>query len=159
MLSISHHLKGDKSLPIETLKQFPLLLVFSDEELGRIQKDISVVALAKDEILFLEEDNTNSLYFILTGWLKAEKVSPEERQQTLRLMGPREVVNELSVFSNEDNAVSLIAMETSKVFYIPQSEVDSFTPQQQKTYALLLFVNAFLGIVVLFLSGFSAAMA
>jgi len=95
----------------------------------------------------------------LTGWLKAEKVSPEGWQQTLRLMGPGEVVNELSVFSNEDNAVRVIAMETSKVFYIPQSEVDSFTPQQQKTNALLLFVNAFLGIVVLFLSGFRAEMA
>jgi hypothetical protein len=37
-------------------------------------------------------------------------------------------------------------------------KVDDFTPKQQKTYAMVLFVNAFLGIVVLFLSGFSAAM-
>ncbi len=36
-------------------------------------------------------------------------------------------------------------------------KVDDFTPKQHKTYAMVLFVNAFLGIVVLFLSGFSAA--
>ncbi len=38
-------------------------------------------------------------------------------------------------------------------------KVENFTMAQQKVYALLLLVNAVIGIVVLFLSGFSAALA
>lgn len=112
------------SLPVEILKQFPLLEVFSDEELLQIQKVISIINLEKDEVLFLEGDNTTALYFVLSGWLKAEKVSREGRQQTLRFIGPGEVVNELAVFSNENNAVSIIAMESSRVFCIARAEVE-----------------------------------
>ncbi|MGI6740370.1 MAG: hypothetical protein ACOX7C_02620 [Brevefilum sp.] len=43
--------------------------------------------------------------------------------------------------------------------FILGRKVDDFTAQQQKMYAILIFINAFLGIVVLFLSGFSAAIA
>lgn len=37
--------------------------------------------------------------------------------------------------------------------------VENFNPSQQKSYVLLLVVNVILGVAVLFLSGFSAALA
>lgn len=112
------------SFSIETLKQFSLLAILSDEDLRRIQPTIVEINLVKDEVLFLEGDNANALYFVLNGWLKAEKMSPEGRQQTLRFIGPGELINELAVFSNEVNAVSVIAMEASRVFAIPHSEIE-----------------------------------
>ena len=57
--------------------------------------------------------------------------------------------------------IIVIVMIVIAVFrgFVLGKKVENFTPKQQKTYAALLFFNAFLGIVVLFLSGFSAAMA
>lgn len=37
-------------------------------------------------------------------------------------------------------------------------KIETFTPSQQKLYGGLLFLNALLGVLVLFLSGFSAAL-
>ena len=57
--------------------------------------------------------------------------------------------------------IIVIVMTVIAVFrgFILGRKVENFTPGQQKTYGILLFANAFLGIVVLILSGFSAALA
>ena len=112
------------TLSIHELKQFSLLNVFTDEELMEIRRITRFHDVKKDETLFLEGESTNALYFVLDGWLKAEKVSREGRQQTLRFIGPGEIINELSVFANRMNFVSVIAMERGQVFSISQSDVE-----------------------------------
>jgi hypothetical protein len=42
--------------------------------------------------------------------------------------------------------------------FVLGSKIETFQPKQQKTYAGLLLFNTFLGIVVLILSGISAAL-
>jgi len=56
--------------------------------------------------------------------------------------------------------IIVVIMTAIAVFrgFILGRKIENFTPNQQNVYEKLLFVNAFLGIVVLFLSGFSAAM-
>ena len=86
------------TLSIHELKQFSLLNVFTDEELIETRRIIRFQEVKKDEILLLEGESTNALYFVLDGWFKAEKVSSSGRQQTLRFISPGEIINELSVF-------------------------------------------------------------
>jgi len=64
-----------------------------------------------------------------------------------------------SLISIKHLIVSLMVVIAIYRGFVLGRKVDTFTPQQQKLYAVLIFVNAFLGIVVLFLSGFSAAIA
>ena len=112
-----------------SLRQFSLLRYFSDEELLKIREKITIRSVSANEVLFLEGDTTNALYFVLKGWFKAEKVSREGRQQTLRFISPGEVINELTVFSNEANSVTVVAMEPGLVFSISRPEVERWMTQ------------------------------
>jgi CRP/FNR family transcriptional regulator len=112
-------------IPVNNLSQFPLLNVFSEDTLLEISKMIREKTLQKQEILFLEGQSALDLFFVISGWLKAEKVSHEGRQQTLRFIGPGEVINELAVFSHEANEMTVIAMEDARVFSLAQPVVDN----------------------------------
>jgi CRP/FNR family transcriptional regulator len=109
---------------LETLKQFPLLEALPDNVVSELMMWIHLTTLLRDEVLFVEGEKTLDLFFVLSGWLKAEKISADGRQQTLRLIGPGEVVNELTVFSGDDNAMSVVAMEDAQIFSLSQAEID-----------------------------------
>lgn len=113
------------------LRQYSLLQAFSADELEEINARLSFRSLNANEVLIMEGAASDPLYFVLEGWFKAEKVSREGRQQTLRFIGPGEVLNELSVFSNDASAVTIIAMEAGKVFSISRSEVEKWLSQSR----------------------------
>jgi CRP/FNR family transcriptional regulator len=81
---------------------------------------------------FLEGESPSYLYFVLEGWFKAEKVSMEGRQQTLRLIGPGEEINELAIFSGEKCGITVIAMEDAQVFALSQPIVEELLRQNSK---------------------------
>ena len=98
------------------LQHYPLLNVLTEEELNHIVPLIRVERISKNVCLYLAGETSDKLYFVIEGWFKAEKTSMDGRQATLRFMGPGELINELSIFSNAANAVTVIAMENAKVF-------------------------------------------
>jgi CRP/FNR family transcriptional regulator, cyclic AMP receptor protein len=106
------------------LQQYPLLNVLTEEELNHIIPLVRDERISKDVCLYLEGETSDKLFFVIAGWFKAEKTAIDGRQATLRFMGPGELINELSVFSNEVNAVTVIAMEEAKVFYLIQRDVE-----------------------------------
>jgi CRP-like cAMP-binding protein len=106
------------------LQQYPLLNVLGDEERNQIIPLIRVERVTKDACLYMEGETSDKLYFVIEGWFKAEKTSIDGRQVTLRFMGPGELINELSIFSNAVNAVTVIAMEEAQVFYLHQFDVE-----------------------------------
>jgi CRP/FNR family transcriptional regulator len=106
------------------LRTYPLLETLNDQDLGLIGRFIRSRDLEKDQVLLLEGETPTGLYFTAVGWLKAEKVSPEGRQQVLRYIGPGEVLNEFAVFSGKPNAASFIALTPAEIFYIPMKDVN-----------------------------------
>ena len=106
------------------LQKYPLLNVLTVAELNQIIPLIRVERVSKDACLYLSGQTSDKLYFVMRGWFKAEKTSMEGRQTTLQFIGPGELINELSIFSNAVNAVTVIAMEEAQVFYIKQSDVE-----------------------------------
>jgi len=111
-------------ITIDQIRDFPLLNALPDDVLSELAKSITPQRLEEDEILFLEGQSINSLFFVLEGWLKTEKNSADGRQQTLRLIGPGEVINELAVFSNSETSMSLIALENAMVFKVSRVQVE-----------------------------------
>lgn len=114
-----------KKIEKNQIKTFNLLNVLPDDVLAELGKTCKVHCLEKDEILFLEGEFVQSLFFVLEGWFKTEKISTEGRQITLRFIGPGEVINELAVFSETQTSMSLIAMEDAVVFAVTKAQVDA----------------------------------
>jgi CRP-like cAMP-binding protein len=115
------------------LRNYPLLNVLTDEDLEEILPLVRIQKIKRDACLYVEGETSNKLYFVMQGWFKAEKIAKDGRQQTLRFIGPREIINELSVFSNLPNAVAVVAMEDSLVFYLNQADVEEFLLRRPKS--------------------------
>jgi CRP/FNR family transcriptional regulator len=78
---------------------------------------------AAGEVVFLEGEVAPGLYVLHTGWLKAVKVSPEGREQTLRFIGPGETFNEISVFADRPNPATAIALEPAGLWLLPRTAI------------------------------------
>jgi hypothetical protein len=66
---------------------------------------------AAGQVVFLEWEPCAGLHIVEAGYLKSLKMSPAGREQTLRMVGPGEVFNDLTVFSGSPNVVTVIALE------------------------------------------------
>ncbi len=73
-----------------------------------------------NQVVFLEGDPSAGLYIVQLGWLKAVKLSAAGREQTVRVVGPGEVFNELSVLVDMANPATVIALEPSTLWFIPR---------------------------------------
>lgn len=111
--------------PFQTLREFSLFQDLSEDDLIEIEKKLHRRMVTKDEILLFEGEILQKLIFVETGWFKSEKTSKEGRQQTLRFIGPKEVINEYSVFSEEPSEATIIALENAKVFYLQKEDVEN----------------------------------
>lgn len=113
----------DKINP-QTLRKFSLFQDLSEDDLLLIRNKLYCKTVKKGEILLLEGEISKKLIFVETGWFKSEKTSISGRQQTLRFIGPMEVLNEYSVFSEEPSEAAIIALENGKIFYLQKSDVE-----------------------------------
>lgn len=114
-----------EKIPFQTLREFSLFQDLSEDDLIEIEKKLHRRMVTKDEILLFEGEILQKLIFVETGWFKSEKTSKEGRQQTLRFIGPMEVINEYAVFSEEPSEATIIALENAKVFYLQKEDVES----------------------------------
>lgn len=116
-------------ISLDILRKFSLFQDFKEEDLVNVQKLMHYQSVEKDEIILLEGALSDQLFFVERGWFKSEKTSKEGRQQTLRFIGPREVTNEYSVFSDEPNAATIIALEKADIFYLNKLDVEALLDQ------------------------------
>jgi CRP-like cAMP-binding protein len=78
-------------------------------------------AYEKGEFVCLEGEPCPGLIIIESGWLTSMKISPQGREQEVRLEGPGEMINEISVMARDTNLVTVKALENSIVWVIEQS--------------------------------------
>lgn len=74
------------------------------------------------QVVFLEGEPCAGLHIVNKGYLKSLKVSQAGREQTLKIFGPGDVFNDLTVWANAPNLVTVIALERASVCVI-QREV------------------------------------
>ena len=74
-------------------------------------------------MVFLEGEPCAGLCIVEQGWLKAVKISPAGREQVLRVVGPGEVCNEISVFAGTPNPATVMALEAAVVWTIRRDAI------------------------------------
>jgi len=70
------------------------------------------------QVVFLEGEPCAGLYVVQDGWLKVVKLSPDGREQVLRIVSAGEAFNEVSVFAVAPNPATVVALEPSTVWII-----------------------------------------
>ncbi len=86
----------------------------------------------RGQIVCLEGETCPGLMIIESGWLAGVKISPQGREQEIRLAGPGEMINEISVMAGDVNLITLKSLEDSTVWVIGNQEFFDLMAQHPK---------------------------
>lgn len=73
-----------------------------------------------DQMVILEGEPSIGLFIIQWGRLKASKMALDGREQILELLGAGDLFNAVSVFANQPHPATVTALESSRIWMIPQ---------------------------------------
>jgi CRP/FNR family cyclic AMP-dependent transcriptional regulator len=91
----------------------------SDEEMNYIKSKSIQKELEDNEIIFLEGDYGDYVYYIESGRINIFLISGEGKEKTLRIFGKGEVFGEMSIFDNLPRSASARTMSKTKLLIIP----------------------------------------
>lgn len=112
------------AVDIELLKSIPYFSGFSPAELEAIKRYVFEKSADRNELILLEEEPAEAVYFVVSGAVKAFKTSPEGKEQILSIMRPGESFNDVPVFDGGPNPASAIAMSSVALYGISKTDME-----------------------------------
>ncbi|MFC1990443.1 Crp/Fnr family transcriptional regulator [Chloroflexota bacterium] len=94
----------------EFLKSVPYFSGLSPTELDSISHLIFEKTAERGEIILLEGESTEALFFVVSGAVKVLKTSAEGKEQILNIVRPGEPFNDVPIFDGGPNPASAQAM-------------------------------------------------
>jgi len=108
---------------ITALRRVPLFAPMTDEDLAQVAAVTRAHSFDRGNIIILEGERGDGLYWVTSGLIKVFKTSPEGKEQVLRLVGPGITFNDVPALDGGPNPASAAAMEPSVVSSIGQAEL------------------------------------
>lgn len=107
----------------EHLKTIPYFQELDPSVLARVQASVFEVRLERGQVLFTEGEAAQAMYLVRSGQVRIFKLSPDGREQVLRIMGPGECFNEVPVFDEGPNPANAQALEPSLLWGIRRADM------------------------------------
>lgn len=111
------------AVPVEFLKSIAYFSGLSLAELDAIRQLIFEKAAERGEIVLLEGESAEALFFVVSGAVKVFKTSAEGKEQILNIVRPGESFNDVPIFDNAPNPASAQAMGTVVLYGIKRGEL------------------------------------
>lgn len=105
------------------VREFSSLKALNKDELVKLAECKTSYIIKKGEPIFEEGDAVNGIYCITTGVCKMSKLSPNGKDQIVKLVKAGELIGQRSMISDEPANLSAVALEDMEVCFIPKSEV------------------------------------
>lgn len=111
------------AVKIEFLGSNPYFSGVSPAALDSISRLIFEKTAEKGEVILLEGDSAEALYFVTSGAVKVFKTSGEGKEQILSIVRPGESFNDVPIFDDGPNPASAQAMGPVVLYGIRRSEL------------------------------------
>ena len=95
---------------LEIIKSSPYFVGLSPAELDSIARFMFDRVAERSELLLLEDDEAEALFFVISGAVKVFKTSADGKEQILQIIKPGESFNDVPVLSGGLNLASAEAM-------------------------------------------------
>jgi CRP-like cAMP-binding protein len=105
----------------DVLRRAPLFAALDDEQAAELRASMTEVTLARGDSLFHEGDPGDRLYVVTEGKVKLHRTSPDGRENMLAVIGPGELIGELSLFDPGPRTATATAVTDVKLARMPQS--------------------------------------
>jgi CRP-like cAMP-binding protein len=110
---------------LEYLKNILYFSGVSFAELESISNLVFEKTADRAEMLLLEGEPAENLYFVASGVVKVFKTSVEGKEQILSIVRPGDSFNDISIFDGEPNPVSAQAMGPVLLYGIKKNEMEA----------------------------------
>ena len=108
------------------IARIPLFERMSPEEREELRGMMSQTTLRRGEVLFNEGDSGDRLYILLTGKVKLGHTSVDGRENLLAVLGPGEVVGELTLFDPGPRSTTATAAATTELLALEHNQLMGF---------------------------------
>lgn len=108
------------------LKAVPLFKDLSEEEIDSLGALMSEVSLKRGDTLFHEGDDGERLYIVTEGKVKLSHASDDGRENLLAVLGPGEIIGELSLFDLGKRSSTVTAIAPTKLLALAHSDMRNF---------------------------------
>jgi CRP-like cAMP-binding protein len=99
----------------ETLARSGIFQGVDPEAAEALAKEMEIVEIRKGEVLFNEGEPGDSLYIVLSGKLKIGRKAGDGRQNLIAVMGPSDMLGELSLFDPGPRTATATAVVDSRL--------------------------------------------
>ena len=100
------------------LKAVSYFSELDDAALDSVEQAAIRRAYDPEQVILIEGEPCSGLYIVESGWLKAVKIGLEGREQVLQTLGPGDVFNAISVFTDAPNQATVAALEASVIWLV-----------------------------------------
>ncbi|WP_124039981.1 Crp/Fnr family transcriptional regulator [Neoactinobaculum massilliense] len=108
------------------LKSVPLFRDLGAEDLDALAAMMHPVMLKRGEILFHEGDEGDRLYVVTEGKVKLSHNSDDGRENLLAVLGPGEIIGELSLFDLGARSSTVTAISPTTLLSLSHKDMNAF---------------------------------
>ena len=113
------------AVQIELLKSIPYFSGISAAELDSIREFIFEKEVETGEMILLEDEPAEALYFVASGAVKMFKTSSDGKEQILSFIRPGESFNDVPIFDGGPNLASAQAIGPVVLYGIRSSDLEA----------------------------------
>ena len=127
----------------EQVQRIPYFQDLEPRILERIRTAMFEVQAGKGQLLFSEGEPAEAMFGVQSGQVKIFKLSPDGREQVLRIIGPGECFNEVPIFDGGPNPANVQALEPTRLWGIRRTDMQRLL--QEYPAVAFGFLKAFAG--------------
>lgn len=128
-------------VPSEQVSAIPYFRDLDPRLRERVRAVMFEARLAKGQLLFTEGNAAEAMYGVLSGQVKIFKLSPDGREQVLRVAGPGDCFNEVPIFDGGPNPANVQALKPTLLWGIRRTDMQRLL--QEHPAVALGFLKAF----------------
>jgi len=112
------------TVEIATLKLITYFSELGTAELESIRQACFEKSFLRGEMVYLEGEPADTLYFLISGVVKIFKTSAQGKEQIISFARPLEVLNDISIFDNGPNPVSAQASSVVMLYGVKKEKLE-----------------------------------
>jgi len=125
--------------PFYALKKSHLFSSLSNDQIDRVCQHASVLKLSEDQPLFMQGDDVNRFYLVITGRIKLYRLSPTGQEKIIDLVSDGHMFAEALMFMDQPHyPVSASAISKSEVIGIDAKDFKAMLRNSVDTCFLLM---------------------
>jgi CRP/FNR family cyclic AMP-dependent transcriptional regulator len=122
----------------DVLRRAPLFTALDDEQSAELRASMAETTLARGESLFHEGDPGDRLYVIVEGKVKLHRTSADGRENMLAVVGPSEMIGELSLFDPGPRTATASALTEVKLLGLGHGDLQPWLTTRPEVAISLL---------------------